>query len=114
MYLFMFIYGSIKLKHNIIILISKLLPLNNILYYTRTIFRVNHFNICMIPFFLCVCFPEDPRKARAPRQLPSLPRRKFGPAYFTDYVLNTNITHGCDHHPSLWAMYSGSITRITK
>jgi len=102
MYLFMFIYGSIKLKHNIIILISKLLPLNKILYYTRTIFRVYQF-MCVISFFLCVlCFPEGSRKARAPRQLLSLPRRKFGPdgiAFwgnaFDSHIKKLHITINC-------------------
>lgn len=46
--------------------------------------------------------------------VPFIPHNEKIEAYCTDYVLNTNITHGCDHYPSLWAMYSGSITRTTK
>lgn len=32
---------------------------------------------------------------------------------FTDYILNTYITPNSDFPPSLWAMYSGSMTRTT-
>jgi len=129
MYLFMFIYGSIKLKHNIIILISKLLLLNNILYYTRTIFRVNQFMCVILWYFFCLCVSlrAPGRQGPAPRQLPSFPRRKFGPERGQGSLARSNKvqrtssrwssgTHrdGCT---ALWGLHRRSPsqrTRITK